>query len=61
VGDGARRYRAVIEAAGAEVPAEGDPRHVVSAAAIAVLAAADRFALPAEPRYLRRPDAQEAA
>jgi tRNA threonylcarbamoyladenosine biosynthesis protein TsaB len=61
IGDGALRYRSLLEAAGAEVPPDGDPRHTVSAAAVAALAARDGFATPAEPRYLRRPDAVEAA
>jgi tRNA threonylcarbamoyladenosine biosynthesis protein TsaB len=61
VGDGALRYRSVLAAAGAEVPPDGDPRHDVSAATVAALAAGEGGATPAEPRYLRRPDASEAA
>jgi len=54
VGDGARRYRALLEAAGAEVPPDGDARHAPGAEALAGLAAG----AGAEPIYVRRPDAE---
>ena len=54
VGDGARRYRAVLEEAGAVVPADRDPRHAPGAVALAGLAAGRS----AEPVYVRRPDAE---
>ena len=54
VGDGAVRYRALLEAAGALVPADGDARHAPGAAALAALARA----APPEPVYVRRPDAE---
>jgi len=60
VGDGAVKFRDVLEAAGARVPDDGSPLHRVSArehCRLAVLQA------PApngriEPEYLRRPDAE---
>ena len=61
VGDGALRYRDELETAGLEVPADDDPRHVPAGRRLAELAAADGFATPADPRYLRRPDAEEIA
>ena len=54
VGDGARRYRALLEAAGAVVPPDGDARHAPGAAALAALA----DGLAPEPIYVRRPDAE---
>jgi tRNA threonylcarbamoyladenosine biosynthesis protein TsaB len=54
VGDGARRYRALLEEAGAVVPADRDPRHAPGAVALADLAAGRC----AEPVYVRRPDAE---
>ena len=58
-GDGAVRSRDRLEAAGAEVPEDGDPRHAVGAAALCRLAAAApavaREALV--PDYVRPPDA----
>jgi tRNA threonylcarbamoyladenosine biosynthesis protein TsaB len=54
VGDGARRYRALLETAGAVVPADDDARHAPSAEALAGLAAGG----PPEPVYVRRPDAE---
>jgi tRNA threonylcarbamoyladenosine biosynthesis protein TsaB len=54
VGDGARRYRALLEAAGAVVPPDGDARHAPGADALARLAGA----AAAEPIYVRRPDAE---
>jgi len=55
VGDGAVRHRAVLEAAGVEVPPDDDPRHAPQPAAL--LALAERAPLPPVPRYLREPDA----
>ena len=60
VGDGAVRYRAVFEGAGAQVPADGSEVHVPWARHHAALAddfgPADRV----EPIYLRAPDAERA-
>jgi len=60
VGDGARRYRAQLEAAGAEIPADDDERHLPRARFHAQLA--DRFGAPdaVEPVYVRVPDAEKA-
>ncbi len=60
VGDGAVRFRAVLEPCGATVPADGSPLHRVSALSVADLAA---NAPPAgregvTPEYLRLPDAE---
>lgn len=55
VGDGALRHRALLEAAGAEVPPDDDPRHGPRPAVLTALAAGDPQ--PARPRYLREPDA----
>jgi tRNA threonylcarbamoyladenosine biosynthesis protein TsaB len=59
VGDGAIRFRASLEEAGAVVPADADPVHRVSAVQVCRLAAraapADRDALV--PLYVREPDA----
>jgi tRNA threonylcarbamoyladenosine biosynthesis protein TsaB len=59
-GDGAVRFRAEIEAAGAVVPPEADPAHRISARRICELAAEIEPAGPESirPRYLRRPDAE---
>jgi tRNA threonylcarbamoyladenosine biosynthesis protein TsaB len=54
VGDGAVRYRELLEGAGAVVPPAADPRHAPGALALAGLA--DGAA--AEPVYVRRPDAE---
>jgi tRNA threonylcarbamoyladenosine biosynthesis protein TsaB len=54
VGDGARRYRALLEEAGAEVPPDDDARHAPGAEALAALASG----AAAEPVYVRRPDAE---
>jgi tRNA threonylcarbamoyladenosine biosynthesis protein TsaB len=61
VGDGAVRFRAELQAAGAEVPEDGSSLHGVSAAA--VCAAGARAARPhgaqqIVPDYCRRPDAE---
>jgi tRNA threonylcarbamoyladenosine biosynthesis protein TsaB len=59
VGDGAVRFRDVLEASGADVPPDDSPLHRVSAIALAELAAA----LPegggeVVPEYVRLPDAE---
>ena len=59
VGDGSLACRAVLEAAGAEIPPVGSPEHLPGAAALCALAAA---ASPADrdlllPEYVRLPDA----
>jgi tRNA threonylcarbamoyladenosine biosynthesis protein TsaB len=59
VGDGAVRYRAELEDAGARVPEDGSPLHRVSARAVARLGAeapAGRLE-DVLPEYIRRPDA----
>jgi hypothetical protein len=43
------------------VPDDQDPRHLPAARLLAARAAADELRMPLEPRYLRRPDAEEAA
>ena len=60
VGDGAVRFRAQLEAAGATVPADGSPAHRVDATAHCRLAAAaEPTARDAVlPAYLRLPDAE---
>ncbi len=61
VGDGARRYRAELEAAGLAVPPDEAPEHLLRASAICALGAESE---PVEdyqlvvPDYLRRPDAE---
>ena len=57
VGDGARRYRALLEAAGAVVPPDEDERHVPRARFHAELAEEFGPADAVEPLYLRVPDA----
>jgi tRNA threonylcarbamoyl adenosine modification protein YeaZ len=54
VGDGALRYRALLEEAGAVMPDDLDPRHAPGAVALAGLAAGGA----SEPVYVRRPDAE---
>jgi len=61
VGDGAVRYRAVLEARGAVVPADDDERHVPHARFHAGLARDYGPADAVEPLYLRVPDAERAA
>jgi tRNA threonylcarbamoyladenosine biosynthesis protein TsaB len=58
VGDGALRYREVLEAAGAEVPPDGDERHLPRARFHAQLARDFGPAERIEPLYLRIPDAE---
>ena len=60
VGDGAVRYRDLIERAGAEVPPDGDERHLPRARFHAALAAGFGPAELVEPLYVRLPDAAEA-
>jgi tRNA threonylcarbamoyladenosine biosynthesis protein TsaB len=57
VGDGAVRYRAVLEAAGAVVPPDDDDAHVPRARFHATLARSFGDAEAVEPLYLRVPDA----
>ena len=59
VGDGALRYRKVLEAAGAEIPPDGDERHVPRARFHAQLAHDFGPAAAVEPLYLRIPDAEQ--
>ena len=61
VGDGAVRYRAVLEAVGAEVPPAESELHVPRAHLHAALARDFGPAEAAEPIYLRVPDAERAA
>jgi tRNA threonylcarbamoyl adenosine modification protein YeaZ len=58
VGDGAVRYRGLLEARGARVPSDDDPVHTPWARYHAALA--DDFGSPdaAQPIYLRLPDAE---
>jgi tRNA threonylcarbamoyladenosine biosynthesis protein TsaB len=60
VGDGALRYRAQLEAAGARIPPDDDPRHLPRARFHATLAR--DFGAPdaVEPIYVRLPDAEKA-
>ena len=60
VGDGSVRFRAELEAAGAEVAADGEAVHALSAESVAALAAGTAPTRPEEiePIYLRRPDAE---
>ena len=59
VGDGAVRYRELLEEAGAHVPPDDSPLHVPHARSHAVLARFDGS--PVEPHYLRDPDARPTA
>ncbi len=58
VGDGAVRYRARLEAAGALVPPDDDPRHVPRAVLHARLAGTFGAVDAIEPIYVRAPDAE---
>ena len=60
VGDGAVRFRDVLEPPGAHVPADGSPLHRVSALALAGLAASapETAIASVVPAYLRLPDAE---
>jgi tRNA threonylcarbamoyladenosine biosynthesis protein TsaB len=57
VGNGAVRYRAILEAAGAEIPPDRDERHLPRARFHAQLARDFGPAEEVEPLYLRVPDA----
>lgn len=58
VGDGAVRYRDVLEVAGATVPPDEDSRHVIDAGWICRLGVElDPGSSPPDPVYLRDPDA----
>ena len=57
IGDGAVRYREILEAKGAEVPADESPLHVPWARHHAALAEEFDDAERVEPIYLRLPDA----
>jgi tRNA threonylcarbamoyladenosine biosynthesis protein TsaB len=59
VGSGAVRYRSVLEAAGAEIPPDGDERHLPRARFHAALARDFGPAEAVEPLYLRVPDADK--
>jgi tRNA threonylcarbamoyladenosine biosynthesis protein TsaB len=61
VGDGAVRYRAALEACGADVPPDGDERHLPRARFHAQLAHEFGPADAVEPLYLRIPDAEAKA
>ncbi|HZE29032.1 MAG TPA: tRNA (adenosine(37)-N6)-threonylcarbamoyltransferase complex dimerization subunit type 1 TsaB [Gaiellaceae bacterium] len=58
VGDGAVRYRSILEANGAEVPPDDDERHLPRARFHAALAGEPG---EVEPLYLRLPDAERKA
>jgi hypothetical protein len=60
VGDGAVRYRAVLEAAGASIPADGSEVHLPRARFHAALARDFGPAELVEPLYVRAPDAERA-
>ena len=57
IGDGARRYRALLEEMGAIVPADDDERHLPRARFHAALASGFGDVDAIEPLYLREPDA----
>jgi tRNA threonylcarbamoyladenosine biosynthesis protein TsaB len=59
VGSGALRYREVLEAKGAEIPPDGDERHLPRARFHAGLAGDFGPAEEVEPLYLRLPDADK--
>jgi tRNA threonylcarbamoyladenosine biosynthesis protein TsaB len=61
VGDGAVRFRMQFEAAGAEIPPDGDLVHLPRARFHAALAAEYGDADLVEPIYVRLPDAERAA
>jgi tRNA threonylcarbamoyladenosine biosynthesis protein TsaB len=58
VGDGAKRYRALLEERGAVVPADDDERHLPRARFHAALAGEPGPVDELEPLYLRVPDAE---
>ncbi len=57
VGDGARRYRELLEGMGAVIPPDGDERHLPRARFHALLAHDFGSVEEIEPLYLRVPDA----
>jgi tRNA threonylcarbamoyladenosine biosynthesis protein TsaB len=59
VGNGAVRYRSLLEASGAEIPPDGDERHLPQARFHALLARDFGPAEAVEPLYLRTPDADK--
>ena len=59
VGDGAVRYREMLEARGAEIPPDDDPRHRPRAALHAQLATDFGPVDAIEPIYARAPDAEQ--
>jgi tRNA threonylcarbamoyladenosine biosynthesis protein TsaB len=59
VGDGAVRYRETLEARGAEIPPDDDPRHRPRAALHARLATEFGPVDAIEPIYARAPDAEQ--
>jgi tRNA threonylcarbamoyladenosine biosynthesis protein TsaB len=59
VGNGAVRYRSLLEGAGAEIPPDQDERHVPRARFHALLARDFGPAEAVEPMYLRVPDADK--
>ena len=61
VGDGALRYRAVLESRGAEIPPDDDERHLPRARFHAALASDFGPAEKIEPLYLRVPDAEKSS
>jgi tRNA threonylcarbamoyladenosine biosynthesis protein TsaB len=61
VGDGALRYRALLESRGAEISPDDDPRHLPRARFHVVLARHYGPAEEVEPLYLRVPDAEAPA
>ncbi len=60
VGDGAVRYRDVLEATGADIPPDDDPRHIPWARHHAHLVTTRTVSNGTEPIYLRAPDADKA-
>ena len=63
MGDGALKFREILERAGVEVPADESPLHRVTAREHCRIAALSPTAAegPVEPAYLRLPDAEIAA
>ena len=59
VGDGALRYRELLESKGAEIPDRDDERHLPRARFLAALAREFGPAEAVEPLYLRLPDAEK--
>lgn len=60
VGDGAVRYRELLEARGAEIPPDEDPAHRPAAHLLVARVETFRPAAELEPLYLRDPDAKPA-